>query len=256
VFIAELVPHGKTLVEFSIKIANVAGGLSQVASNLTKHRVNVLSGYHANDEWCFFADITEIDWPLEDVIKDISSLSVVSQVITGEKVSEGLIADSLHKGIKSKPTQIEYLILRADSLRTFLQTVKGIFGPEGKTGRTLVKNMGMATGKQAYNQAVAVLGDQYLRKHVQELMDVYMAQGMGEYKLLNLDVQNAKASVQVSNNFECNRLSGMSSPQGDLTRGYLTGLFSEYFGKRTAVTERRCVARGEENCCYEITSEH
>jgi len=118
----------------------------------------------------------------------------------------------------------------------------------------MVSNMGVATGKQAYNQVVAVLGGQYLRNHVQVLMDVYMAQGMGEYKLLNLDIQNASASVQVSNNFECTHLSGKDSPQSDLTRGYLTGFFSEYFGKRMAVTETQCVARGEENCCFDITS--
>jgi predicted hydrocarbon binding protein len=238
-------------VEFSITLVNTIGALSEVASVLAKHRVNVTSGYHNANEWCFFADITKMDSTLEHIVKEVSSLAVVKLVITGEKASDGLIIDSIHKAIKLGSR--EYLMLRADSIRAFLQSVKGIFGPQGKVGNVLVFNMGSAAGKQAYNEATAVLGIEYLKTHLQTLMDAYMAQGVGEYKLLNLDVDHGKASVQVSNNFECMHLSGKDSPQSDLARGYLAGLFSEYLGRRVDVTETRCVACGHSTCLFEIT---
>ena len=251
VFFAELVPHGRTLCEFSIRLTNIVGALSEVASVLAKHHVNILSGYHDADanEWSFFADITQIDSTLENIVKEISGLSVVSQVILGEKVSEGLIADTLHKMVKWH--SIRFIIARVDFVRSLLQNVKAIIGPEGKAAKVMIYTMGVAAGKQAYHQAAAY-GVEYLRSHIQTLLDAYMAQGIGEFKLLSLDVEFAKALVRVSDSFECSSISGSSSSQSDLVRGYLAGFFSEYFGRRVEATETSCVALGHPYCHFEI----
>jgi len=251
VFFAELVPDGRTLVQFSIRLGNIAGALSEVASVLAKHRVNILSGYHdaGASEWSFFADITEIDSTLEEIVKEISSLAVVRQVISGEKVSEGLIADTLHS--LTKWHSIRFVIVRADFIGSLIKNIRRIFGPEGKVGSVLIHGMGEAAGKQAYDQAAA-FGKEYLSSHVQTLLDEFVAQGVGEFKLLNLDVNYAKATVQASDSFECAYLTRSSSTQSDLVRGYLAGFFSEHFGRRMEATETNCIARGDPHCLFEI----
>jgi ACT domain-containing protein len=45
-FVAELAPSDRKLVEFSIELANTPGDLANVANVLSKHKVNVLTGFH------------------------------------------------------------------------------------------------------------------------------------------------------------------------------------------------------------------
>ena len=86
-FVAELVPGKRKLVEFSIELANTPGALASVASILGKHKIDVLTGFHDSTQWGFFADITETDSALDEIVKEISGLASVSKVAFSEKTS-------------------------------------------------------------------------------------------------------------------------------------------------------------------------
>jgi hypothetical protein len=77
VFIAEISP-GRHLAEFSIELANTPGALADASEILSKHRVNVLSGFH--DAARFFADMTEADVSADRLVRDLKGLKVVSGV--------------------------------------------------------------------------------------------------------------------------------------------------------------------------------
>lgn len=250
-FIGEIVPDGRKCVEFSIKLTNTVGALAQVASILIKHKVNIQTGYHDAEQWSFFADITEIDMSLDGIVKEISSLAVVTRVILGKEVSGGVIPDTLHQQLVLGP--FRFVIVRADFMNAIFQRVKGIFGVDGKAGKVVIHGMGAAAGQDAYRRACE-LGSDFPKTHVEDILALYMAQGVGEFRLLNLNTDNATASVQVNNSFECTPFKGKSSTQSDFIRGYLAGFFSEIFGKRADATEILCVARGDDRCLYEIAT--
>ena len=252
VFIGELIPDGRKYVEFSIELANTVGALTQVASILSKHNVNIQTGYHDAEQWSFFADITEIDITLEGIVKEISSLAVVTRVILGKEVSGGgVIPDTLHQQLVWGP--FRFLIVRADFMNAIFQRVRGIFGADGKAGKVVIHGMGAAAGQDAYRRACE-LGTDFPKTHVEDILATYMAQGVGEFRLLTLNMDNATASVQVNNSFECTPFKGKNSTQSDFIRGYLAGFFSEIFGERVDATESLCVARGSDRCLYEIAS--
>jgi predicted hydrocarbon binding protein len=255
-FVAELVPSNRKLVEFSIEAANTPGGIAEVASILSKHKVNILTGFHNAVEWGFFADVTEIESSIDDIVKEISSLAIVSKVSLSEEVCARIIVDTLHPQLKWGP--FRSIIMRADVMSSILNRIKAIFGPGGKAGKAIVFGMGEAAGRTGFQGVAGQLGAEALRSHMKDVITLYAAQGWGDFKLASLDLDRITASVQVFNSFECAHLEGAGSPSSDFTcdfvRGHLTGLFSEMFGKRVDVTETLCVCRGHSKCQFDVSS--
>jgi predicted hydrocarbon binding protein len=255
VFVAELVPSNRKLVEFSIIAGNTLGGIAEVASILSKHKVNILTGFHDAGEWGFFADVTEIESSIDDIVKEISSLPIVSKVSLSEEVPEGIIVDSLHQQLRWGSSRS--MIVKADVISAMLNRIKGIFGPEGKAGKALVFGMGEAAGRTGFQGLADQIGAGVVRSHMKDMITLYAAQGWGDFKLTSLDFDKTTASVQAFNSFECAHLEGAGSPSSDFTcdfvRGHITGLFSEMFGKKVDVTETLCVARGHSHCQFDVS---
>ena len=253
-FVAEFAPSNRKLAEFSIELANNPGNLAKVASILSKHKVNVLTGFHDSEQWSFFADVTEIESPLDEIVEEISSLAVVNKVSTSEGVTEGIIVDTLHQQLKWG--QFRAIIVRAEVMSALLNRIKGIFGPEGKAGKAVIFGMGEAAGRTAFRGVTGQLDAKAVRTHMKDMLALYAAQGWGDFKLASLDLAKPAASVQVFNGFECAHLEGTGSPSSDFTcdfvRGHLAGLFSEMFAKRVEVTETFCVARGHSHCQFDV----
>ena len=250
-FVAELAPSNRKLVEFSIELANTPGALAKVASILSKHKVNVLTGFHDAEQWSFFADVTGIESSVSDIIKEVSSLAPVRKVSLGEGLSEGIIVDTLHQQLMWGPFRT--IIIRAEVMTSILNRLKGIFGAEGKAGKAILYGIGEAAGRNFYKGIVSQIGPETIRSHVKDIIGLHTAQGWGDFKLESLDLNEMTACVNVFNSFEC-AVHGTGSPSFtcDFVRGHLAGLLSEMFDKRMDVTETSCVARGHSNCQFDI----
>jgi predicted hydrocarbon binding protein len=250
-FVAELVPSNRKLVEFSVEFAtNTPGEMADVAFVLTRHQVNVMTGVHDAAKWSFFADVTEINSSVDEVVKEISNLASVRKVNVGKEQSEGFIVDSLHSKLTWGP--FRSIVIRADVMSSILNRIKWIFGREGKAGQALVFGMGEAAGRAAYKGVSGQLSAEVIRSHLEDEMFLYMAQGWGEVKLASSDFDRGTARVQVFNSFECANPEGNSNSSCDFIRGHLTGLLSETFGRRVVVTETMCSARGHSHCQFDI----
>ena len=250
-FVAEVVPSNRRLVEFSIEFAtNTPGEMADVALVLRKHHVNLLTGFHDAAKWSFFADVTEINLSVDEVVKEISNIASIKKVNVGKEQSEGFIVDSLHRQLTWGP--FRSIVIRADVMSSILNRIKGIFGAEGKAGTALVLGMGEAAGRTAYKGVSAQLSAEVLRSHFQDEMFLYTAQGWGEVKVASLDMDKGTACLRVFNSFECADPKGNPNSSCDFIRGHLTGLLSETFGKRVVVTETMCSARGHSCCQFEI----
>lgn len=250
-FVAELVPGNRKLVEFSVELANTPGALAEVATILSKHKANILTGFHDSEHWSFFADVTQIDSSVDEITNEISSLTPVRRVSIGQELSEGIIVDTLHQQLMLGPFRA--IISRVDVMSSILDRVKGIFGVEGKAGKAIVFGMGEAAGRTFYKGIVGQIGAETVKSRIKDVIGLYMAQGWGVFKLIRVDFDKATACVEAQNNFECAPFQGSgSSPRGEFVRGHLAGLFSEIFGKRMEVTETSCIARGDPYCQFDI----
>jgi predicted hydrocarbon binding protein len=252
-FVAELVPNNRKLVEFSIELANNPGAIVAVASILSKHKVNILTGFHDVEEWSFFADVTEIESSIDDIAKEISSLPIVSNVSLSKEVSEGIIVDSLHQQFKWGP--FRSIIIRAEVMSSILNRIKGIFGPEGKAGKAIVFGMGEAAGQDFYKGLANHMSSEIIKSHVGDVVGLLMADGWGDFRLTSLDLNGMTASVTLLNGFECAHEPGSSSSPStcDFIRGHIAGVLSERFGKRMDVTETLCVSRGHSHCQFDVS---
>ena len=252
-FVAELVPGKRKLVEFSIELANSPGALASVASILGKHKVNVLTGFHDSTQWGFFADVTETNTPVDEIIKEISGLAAVSKVALSEKTSEGIIVDTLHQQVVVGAFRT--IIVRAEVMRSILDRVREIFGVDGKAGKAVLFAMGEAAGRTVYKEIVSQTSAEAARAHPEDIIGLFTAQGWGDFKLASLDLERNTACVNVSNGFESAYLNRPVSPSSDFTcdftRGHLAGMLSEIFGKRLNATETLCVAHGHSHCQFE-----
>jgi predicted hydrocarbon binding protein len=242
-------------VELTIELANTPGALAEVASILSRHKVNVLTGFHDAEQWSFFADVTEIESSVDDVAKEISSLTVVSKVSLSKEVSEGIVVDTLHGQMVWGPFRM--ITMRAGVMSSILSRIKGIFGPEGKAGKAIVFGMGEAAGRDFYKGLSTQLGPEIIKSHIESVIELLAADGWGDFKLTSLDLNRMTAIVTVLNGFECAHLeeAGSSSPAStcDFVRGHLAGVFSEMFGKRMDVTETLCASRGHGKCLFDVS---
>ena len=191
-FVAELVPDNRRLAEFSIELAHTPGALAEVASILSKHKVNILTGFHDAGQWSFFADVTEINSSVDGIVKEISSLACVSKVSLGQEQSAGFIVDSLHRHLTWGP--FRSIVIRAEVMSSILNRIKGVFGPEGKAGKAIIFGMGEAAGRAAYKGVARVLSAEVLSSHIEDEMLLYQAQGWGEVKIASLDMDRTTAS--------------------------------------------------------------
>jgi predicted hydrocarbon binding protein len=253
-FVAELAAGNRKLVEFSIELANTPGALAEVASILSKHEVNILTGFHDSKQWSFFADITKIKSSIGDVVKEISSLAPVSKVSLGEELSEGFIVDTLHQQLMWGPFRT--LLARAEVVSSILGRVKRIFGDEGKAGKAMVYGMGEVAGRAFYRGIARQIGAETLKSHLKYVVGLDTAQGWGDFRLTSVDLNKMTACVGAFNCFECadhQRAGSLSSTFNcEFVRGHLAGMFSEIFGKRVSATENLCVARGDSHCQFDI----
>ena len=248
-FVAELVPNNRRFLEFSIQLVNSPGAVAEVASILSKHKVNILTGFHDPTQWSFFADVTEIESSTDDIVKEISSLVSVSQVSLSKEVSEGIVVDTLHQQLAWGPFRT--IIVRAEVMRSILNRVKGVFG--GDAGKTIVFGMGEAAGRNFFNGLISQINADVLKSHIDDIMGLYLADGWGNFRLITVDFSKTTACVRAQDSFECAPFLGSgSSPQGDFVAGHLTGVFSEIFGKRVQVTETSCIAHGGSYCQFDV----
>ena len=252
VLAAEFNPKRK-LAHFLLELHNVPGALESSASLTSKSGVNIFSGFHhapsTSDRaiWSFFADFTNARLTPDQLVSEFRSLPVVADAHF-QLPSGGLLVDSFHFPLEWGGQRA--VMIRAEVLGSIFARVNEIFG-EGAAAGVLLFEMGEAAGRSAYNRIKTVIGEDAIRKEINQLVSLYRSVGWGILALRQLDYEKQIAEVQVEDSFECSHYKGTSSvPKSHFIRGVMAAWLSELFGKRVKVAETSCIAMGNEFCLF------
>ncbi len=244
----------KKLAHFVVTLRNVPGALEFSAAIATKHKVNILSGFHhapsASSQafWSFFADFTDAGIGPNELAKELEFLP--STVEVRFKVPrKGLLIDSFHFPLRWGGQRA--IILRTESIASIFSRIMGVFG-DGAAARVVMYEMGEAAGRAIMKDLLAQLGGDIVRDELRSIVGLYSSNGWGIFDLVSMDLDQKKAEFRVRDNFECVHYKESVLPRSNFLRGHIAGWFSELVGSRVEVVEQYCEAKSDPFCYFVV----
>jgi len=239
---------GREVVQFCISLKNVPGALGQVAGELAKRGVNILSGYmsaHPGEELgyvAFFADITDAAVGLEELVSALRQLDMVAELEVHEAEVPGLIVDAVHFPLLFLGQEAVIIDLRM--IGHMFSRLDEVFG----TGASVILyEMGMRAGKVIVEE-VAECGIPE-KDMMKVIAAMGVARGWGITEILSWDPKAARLVLRIWENFECKPLAGRKrKPHSHLMRGLIAGIVSRLTGQPVKVREVKCLAKGDPYC--------
>jgi len=241
----------RKIVEFSFKLKNLPGVIEKISSIMAKHKINILSGFHVaypdkeEATWSFFADFTNSDVEMKEIVERIRSMNFILDMNFNEEKINGLLVDNFHFPLLVLNERS--ITLRVDS---FANIVKRLYEVFGSGGATILYEMGMELGENAVKKTK----ERYNIKGVEVLKAILIeriAKGWGIPELEEFDEEKCVAIIKVHELYECIPFKGMKKePCSYFFKGYLTGILKNLFNKEVKVIEEKCVAKGDPYCLF------
>jgi len=241
----------KKIVEFYFKLKNIPGVIEKISSIMAKHKINILSGFHVaypeKEEaiWSFFADFTNADIGVKEIIERIRSMNVALDMNLNEEKIDGLLIDNFHFPLLVLNERS--ITLRVDSLANIIKRLYEVFG---SGGATILYEMGMELGENAVKKTK----ERYNIKGVEVLKAILIeriTKGWGIPELEEFNEEKNIAIIRVHELCECIPFKGMKKEANSyFFKGYLTGILKNLFNKEVKVIEEKCVAKGDPYCLF------
>lgn len=242
---------GRELVEFIIELRNEPGAMAEVAEELAKRNVNILSGLHsarpgeARASWSFFADFTGAGLRPDEAAEALEKLPSVLSVKLVKAKFDGLIIDDEHFPLLVFGERS--LTLRVETMAKMFARLREVLGAPANV---LIYEMGVKAGEakaESLRQKYGIKG----RKALEAILAERVAKGWAVPKILRYDEEKFLVEVEAEGLFECLPFKGkLKEPNGLFFKGYLTGVLTVLLGERPNVAETRCVAKGDPLCAF------
>jgi len=232
----------KSVSQLVIKCKDVISALAEIASKMAKYGINILSGSIITepDEGIgvvtMFLDLTGLSINVDRIVKELKALDTVLDVKIAAREFSGAIVN-----------MGTYVTTYLSRMFNWLDETFGT------GGHAILFNM----GEQAVRPIVKELKERGLRGR--ELIESFLVMntiiGFYRYEIMEYDEEKLKFVIRLHENFECRFFMGKKDkPMGHMTRGALTAIFNEVYGKTFEVRETKCVAKGDEYCEFIISS--
>ncbi len=125
------------------------------------------------------------------------------------------------------------------------------YGLGGKNAlRPVLYQLGERMGEEFFKRYAELSGNK--NQAIEMVFGMMVYQGFGTFEVV--DEGSDKIVIRFHNSFEVasyreNNNENSDTPVCHLTRGFLGGVYSTYFGKRTSVEEVSCAATGKQDFC-------
>jgi len=196
-------------------------------------------------------DYTECEISPEELAEEIRRSRDVVTVELIEPRIKGLIADTV-----SNPLTIggiRAIITFFPAYRGLIRDVRERFG---SGGAVFLYYAGFEIGKElarvARNMGRRLEVTDPLRIVRDIICSLYDAAGWGLTELIEFKSEPFYMHIRIYNSFECELGLGTGEPYSHLVRGVIAGCITEIFNIKVAVTEVKCLARGDPYCEFTV----
>ena len=231
----------RSVSQLVIKCKDVISALAEIASKMAKHDINILSGSIITEPdeeigvVTMFLDLTGLSITVDQIVKELRALDMVLDV--------RVVAREFSGAIVNMGTYVTTYLSR------MFNWLDEAFGTGG---HAILFNM----GEHAVRPIVKELKERGLRGR--ELIEAFLVTntiiGFYRYEIVEYDEEKLKFVIRLYENFECKFFMGKKDkPMGHMTRGALTAIFNEVYGKVFEVREVKCIAKGDEYCEFIIS---
>jgi len=241
----EPVDEGKLVEAFVIRKIG-SGGLAEIAVAIADEDIIIKSGFHRVGDnklkWTMFLDFSKAKITPEELERKISQMRDVSQV---EMKPTTLGFDVFHFPLKA----LGYRIIMWNA-QNFGSYVKRLIEVLGDVAFPILYNLGRAEAEYMWKRMSSEGGSK--EDVLKILQETYRASGWGIIEFGEINYKEGRTNVKIRQHVVPESLGKSNRPVCHDIRGYLTGIFSEYFGRKISATEVKCMATGDEYCEFEI----
>lgn len=251
-----LVSPGRDFLGFSISLKEDKPGVLREIAEIVEGfglNMNYIYGFSSGESRIIFVvDVTDRDVGEEDLVRELSSLSVVKEVSTFKPIVRGLIADT-----SSFPLTVfgeRIIILRKSALKELIRGLMVSIGPQAASGILYQVGVRMGRGLAKKHMLLAEeLGISNPREVLDKISRTFF-QTLG-YGIADVEMEDDRIIVRKRYCIECTSLKELMEENPTLTgggcgmvRGIIEGTISEVMGVEYESKEVKCVARGDDHC--------
>lgn len=223
--------------------AELVGGASQVFETLEELGVSVLSSVHISfrgaKEDVLIGDLAIPDdvsiRELEDRLENLKGVLGVELVETSIGPPIPLLTYRFYfMGSRTVIIPVGIITRALSSLYKRLSTA----------GRAIIFGLGRHVGESYYEEFKPLLLEQGLSKALRE----HVVSGL----LDRYEIEDGGERIRVWGLVECVEGPATGRPNSEFFRGFVSGLACRILGREVVYMERKCVARGDEYCEFEL----
>lgn len=243
---------GRKLAELFLKIENTPKAIVGVLNEVSSHHIKVLSSFQSETQdgemcWTLFTDFTDADLPHTKITKILKGLDFVHEATALKSEFKGLVMDEFHFPLLSLGERC--ITLRVETMGVMFERLRELFG---ERAHNALYEMGLRAGEIKILKVRRKYGVGGLMA-LEIAMKERMLKGWGIAKIKKFDKKRARCVIEVQELFECLHWAKIGRrTKSDFFRGYLCGLLTQVFNRNVMVVERKCIAKGDLYCRFEI----
>ena len=235
-----------------VELNNVPGALCNVLRDLGDFGISVLDGsssvdiYSRTAVWSAF--VRDSDRTVSQLKGKISSSQNVLDSMVVESES-GFFSGGTRFSLSSNAEGMT-LMGRGIHPERILRKLRERFGAEGER---ILYDEGHACGKEVGVDYTRRLGVGFARANLLDVFEMYETARWFRLEGVERFKRYGVVTVRTRESFECEGARS-SRPYSQFLRGHLSGGLTAILGKEMACEETKCVAAGDENCEFVLSS--
>lgn len=195
-----------------------------------------------------FLDFSDSDVPPEKALEIVKKLEFVKHTHIMYPSSSEVLFDNYFF-----PLTVGHSRAVVFDKTVYESLFKGIREEFGSAGEAILYYQGFNVGFNAISLLEKATGSENNTELLIELVKIYTrVLGWGIIENVKIDFKREQAKIRLNYCFECEIGKGYGKPYSQFYRGYIAGIFSKIFQKRTTVQETKCIAKGDPHCEFKV----
>jgi len=194
-----------------------------------------------------YLDFTEAASTPENVLEEFKKLDIMGHIELLKPTKSGILADTYFFPLVLGDERV--VIFRKSLYEGFIVGIKKQFGTAGEA---LLYYTGFDVGQRAYYYYRAIAQTTDLRELETLASAIGSTMGWTTVETVDFSMKQRTARIRLYDNFECELGKGSKIPYSHFMRGLIAGFFAGLFEKGVLVKEKKCIAKGDPHCEFEI----